>query len=298
MDGLEATRRIRAQEEKLGRPRVPIIAMTASVLEKDREATSAAGMEGFAPKPVDLHVLGRELAMVLGLAIDEEMPEAGADTLLQVLNHTHALHRWAGEERAYHRALGSFAADRAHAIGELRQRAEDAEGSAAPAEAAALAHQLKGAAGNLGLEQLAAALDRLEHAWRSNPAAPPGTAAALLDTAQQRLVEALAAIGALLATAASTATSVPSAGAAAQAAAPLDEELVRRLGAILHRSIDSGAFDEATMDQLAQALASHVAPQRLQELQQAIDDFDFSAAHARLEALLASCLPATAGSTP
>jgi hypothetical protein len=52
------------------------------------------------------------------------------------------------------------------------------------------------------------------------------------------------------------------------------------------------------MDQLAQALASHVAPQRLQELQQAIDDFDFSAAHARLEALLASCLPATAGSTP
>ncbi|WP_377703345.1 MHYT domain-containing protein [Pseudoduganella sp. UC29_71] len=297
MDGLEATRRIRAQEEKLGRPRVPIIAMTASVLEKDREATSAAGMEGFAPKPVDLHVLGRELAMVLGLAIDEEVPEAGEDTLLQVLNHTHALHRWAGEERAYHRALGSFAADRAQAIGELRRRAEDAEESAAPAEAAALAHQLKGAAGNLGLEQLAAALDRLELAWRSNPAAPPGTAAPLLDTAQRRLEEALAAIGALLA-AASTATSVPSAAAAAQAAAPLDEERVRRLGAILHRSIDSGAFDEATMDQLAQALASHVAPQRLQELQQAIDDFDFSAAHARLEALLASCLPATAGSTP
>jgi HPt (histidine-containing phosphotransfer) domain-containing protein len=271
--------------------------MTASVLEKDREATSAAGMEGFAPKPVDLHVLGRELAMVLGLAVDEEAQDAGEDTLLQALNHTHALHRWAGEERAYHRALGSFAAERAHAIGELRQRAEDAAAAAAPAEAAALAHQLKGAAGNLGLEQLAAALDRLEHAWRDSPAAPPGAAAPLLDAAEQRLEEAIAAIGALLA-AAAPAASAPPAAAAAPEPAPLDEELVRRLGATLHRSIDSGAFDEATMDQLAQALALHVAPQRLQELRQAIDDFDFSAAHARLEALLASCLPATAGSTP
>eukprot|EP01034_Spumella_vulgaris_P036254 gene36253-44723_t len=105
----------RFDETQLGRPRVPIIAMTASVLEKDREATNAAGMEGFAPKPVDMHVLGRELAMVLGIAIDEQAQTSGPETLLQVLNHQHALLRWAGEERAYHRALRSFAADRAGA---------------------------------------------------------------------------------------------------------------------------------------------------------------------------------------
>jgi hypothetical protein len=47
------------------------------------------------------------------------------------------------------------------------------------------------------------------------------------------------------------------------------------------------------MRQLTQAVAGHVRAARLRELQQAIDDFDFSAAHTHLEALLASCLPPT-----
>jgi len=312
MDGLEATRRIRAQEAQLGRPHVPIIAMTASVLERDREATNAAGMEGFAPKPVDMHVLGRELALVLGIAIEEEAADSSAHPLLQVLNHAHALHRWAGQERVYHRALRSFAAERADAMDELRRLAGDVAAPADLAEASALAHQLKGSAGNLGLEQLAVALDRLEHAWRGGAAATPAAAAPLLDAVAQRLAEAVAAIGSLLADADAAATAPAGArgtdagsAAAAPAAAPharpdkqLDEHLVSRLGATLQRSIDSGTFDEAAMEQLAQALASHVPPQRLQELQQAIDDFDFTAAHARLEALLASCQPAPAGSTP
>jgi PAS domain S-box-containing protein len=312
VDGLEATRRIRVQEAQQGRGRVPIIAMTASVLEKDREATSAAGMDGFAPKPVDMHVLGRELAMVLGIAIDEEAAP-GAEQSLQVLNHAHALHRWAGEERAYHRSLRNFAAERAQASGDLRslsgvgsgQADDTAAAAAAAADAAGLAHQLKGAAGNLGLEQLAAALDQLERALRDTdtPDSPANTVPALLAAVEQRLADAIAAIGALLADAPDSALvptpapGVADAGAAGKAPAALDEQLVRTLGATLQRSIDSGAFDEATLAQLAQALASHVAPQRLQELQQAIDDFDFSAAHARLEALLASVLPATAGST-
>ncbi|MYN07271.1 MHYT domain-containing protein [Pseudoduganella aquatica] len=307
VDGLEATRRIRAQEAQQGRGRVPIIAMTASVLEKDREATSAAGMDGFAPKPVDMHVLGRELAMVLGIDIAEEAAP-DAEQSLQVLNHAHALHRWAGEERAYHRSLRNFAAERAQASGDLRSLTGVGTGhgddAAAAADAAGLAHQLKGAAGNLGLEQLAAALDQLERALRDTDT-PADAVSGMLAAVEQRLAEAITAIGELLADAPPSALLPTPAPVTADAAsrpasgapAALDEQLVRTLGATLQRSIDSGAFDEATMAQLAQALASHVAPQRLHELQQAIDDFDFSAAHARLEALLASVLPAAAGST-
>jgi CheY-like chemotaxis protein len=49
MDGLEATRRIRASQ--LDSPQVLVIAMTASALASDREACRLAGMDGFLPKP-------------------------------------------------------------------------------------------------------------------------------------------------------------------------------------------------------------------------------------------------------
>lgn len=68
MDGFEATRRIRAQEQHThaqdaGIPdasrsrRIPIIAMTASAMHGDREACIAAGMDDFLPKPVRLEHL-------------------------------------------------------------------------------------------------------------------------------------------------------------------------------------------------------------------------------------------------
>jgi signal transduction histidine kinase/DNA-binding response OmpR family regulator len=53
MDGLEATRQIRAREESTGARRLPILAMTARVMLEDREQCAAAGMDGFLSKPID-----------------------------------------------------------------------------------------------------------------------------------------------------------------------------------------------------------------------------------------------------
>ncbi|MFZ3360298.1 MAG: ATP-binding protein [Xanthobacteraceae bacterium] len=53
MDGLEAARRIRLAEAEDNNPRTPIIALTANASAEDREASLAAGMDGFLVKPLD-----------------------------------------------------------------------------------------------------------------------------------------------------------------------------------------------------------------------------------------------------
>jgi signal transduction histidine kinase/CheY-like chemotaxis protein/HPt (histidine-containing phosphotransfer) domain-containing protein len=62
MDGFEATRRIRQWEAEQGKPRLPIIAVTAHVMVGDAEACFQAGMDDYLPKPFDLARLRRVLA--------------------------------------------------------------------------------------------------------------------------------------------------------------------------------------------------------------------------------------------
>ena len=54
MDGLEATRRIRAAEAlEASRPPTRIVALTANAYAEDRDACLAAGMDGLLVKPLD-----------------------------------------------------------------------------------------------------------------------------------------------------------------------------------------------------------------------------------------------------
>jgi PAS domain S-box-containing protein len=57
MDGLTATRTIRAWEQANGQPPTPIIALTASALKGDREMCLAAGCTAFLTKPIKQEVL-------------------------------------------------------------------------------------------------------------------------------------------------------------------------------------------------------------------------------------------------
>ncbi len=71
MDGLTATRAIRAWESANDRAPTPIIALTASALKGDREKCLAAGCTGFLTKPIKQHVLLqaiRDCAVNLGAA--------------------------------------------------------------------------------------------------------------------------------------------------------------------------------------------------------------------------------------
>jgi signal transduction histidine kinase/CheY-like chemotaxis protein len=68
LDGLEATRRIRAAEAALELPRTRIVALTANAFGEDREACLAAGMDDFLVKPLDRDRLAEVLAGRAALA--------------------------------------------------------------------------------------------------------------------------------------------------------------------------------------------------------------------------------------
>jgi two-component system sensor histidine kinase/response regulator len=61
MDGFEAARQIRITEAGAER-RLPIIAMTAGVMEEDRERCTAAGMDGYIAKPISIKAIDEALA--------------------------------------------------------------------------------------------------------------------------------------------------------------------------------------------------------------------------------------------
>lgn len=71
MDGVQASQAIRKREQEVGRPRTPIIAVTASVLTHERTLYAEAGMDGLVPKPVEIPRLVEALAKALAIDVPD-----------------------------------------------------------------------------------------------------------------------------------------------------------------------------------------------------------------------------------
>jgi CheY-like chemotaxis protein len=76
MDGIEATQRIRKEEN--GR-KTPILAMSASVTREDREACLKAGMDGYLAKPIRTQDLLKEIRQACEIGSNEKIPEKQKD---------------------------------------------------------------------------------------------------------------------------------------------------------------------------------------------------------------------------
>ena len=70
MDGLEATRQIRALERAVGGHR-PILALTANAMRGDEEVCLNAGMDGYIPKPFEAEKLLRAVDEAARLAAEK-----------------------------------------------------------------------------------------------------------------------------------------------------------------------------------------------------------------------------------
>ena len=174
LDGIEATRRIRAMPD---RRHTPILAMTANAFSEDRLACVDAGMSDFVPKPVDPEILYAVLLKHLPTpatspepvsqareAVRNE-PPAQDDLALETitgLDVAHGLKLLRGRIDSYRRMLALFA----NSHRDDAARVEAARGSGDLVQIRRVAHSLKGSAGSIGAIKLAAAATRLDAALR------------------------------------------------------------------------------------------------------------------------------------
>jgi signal transduction histidine kinase/AmiR/NasT family two-component response regulator len=78
MDGLAATRAIRGLEAAEGRPRTPIVAVTANAVAEQAAEYMEIGMDGLVPKPIQLHQLLAVIDMAVSGGEVEEVPALSA----------------------------------------------------------------------------------------------------------------------------------------------------------------------------------------------------------------------------
>lgn len=82
MDGLQATGIIRQRELESGGRHLPIIALTAHAMTGDRERCLAAGMDGYAAKPIDSAELFATIKSVLQTLSEDRAPGSPMPSLM------------------------------------------------------------------------------------------------------------------------------------------------------------------------------------------------------------------------
>lgn len=262
LNGLEACREIRRFEAEQDRVPTPVIALTASVLAADIREAQAAGMSGFASKPVDLPRLSQEIARLLQLETAPSEPRGVRPVSVRgsVIDWDKGRYLW-GSEARHQDAIRRFLADIHGAVPRLRQLQD------APAELAGQLHRIKGAAANL-------ALSRIAHLGGETESALAGGQRQDVSNLLDQLADELAHVADALA----QITGMDAGPVHTPLAQPPDPALLRPT----LQQLDEGlAHGELREDALA-ALARLVEPGALSALDAAVNAFDFDTARTLL----------------
>lgn len=258
LDGLQASKMIRQWEQQQGKTPTPIIALTASVLEEDRQNAKAAGMNGFASKPVDLHELQSEISRCLALTPSTlEVAPQQAVTSTEIIDWTSAGERW-GDDETLAQAIRRFCIDNQKFVSSLAEKNLQ--------EIHEQAHRIKGAAANLGLSALAEVAHRLE---QQHEISIP-----LLREFESAFSQVIVA---LKAATQSSMNALP----ATQSGKYPDIALLQKLEQAYRQS----TFD----DESYRALANTASPAELAKLDNALDQFDFDTAAAVVRTWIDTC---------
>jgi PAS domain S-box-containing protein len=277
MDGLEATRAIRALENGTGR--IAILALTASVMREDSEQCFAAGMDAVVAKPVDFSVLFAEMERLVPSARGQANSHAALPPASQialdftvlngVVDHVKGMDIWRDAD-AYAQALHYFAAERAGAaekIADLLAAHPDDNGPARQ-----VAHALVGVAGNLAIVRAAAIARDVDLALQSGQRAAVQTQ---IPDLHEALAQATKAIGGLR---------LPE--TAEPPELPFDPVAVQGLLDDLHEAL--GQLNPDAAEPPLERLGAYLSANRLAGIRRALDHFDFDAAAEQIRGLAES----------
>jgi signal transduction histidine kinase/CheY-like chemotaxis protein/HPt (histidine-containing phosphotransfer) domain-containing protein len=269
MNGLEATGLIRQQDRFAN---LPIVAMTANVMQADRDRCIAAGMNDFVAKPIEPDDLFRALLKWIHArqpaAVEPriDLPDSAAEecglTFIDGIDIDAGLRRVMGKRQRYVSLLHSFCQTKANADIEIRQaliagELEDAE---------RLAHTIKGLAGQIGAHNLQSCAEQLETVIREHGSTQ--VVSDKLDIFANALANQVAAI--------LKAISVADAGVDSSPLTPPAE-----LDVLMRQLVYMLRDDDAKADRL---LSDHAIilkerwPEQFRALRQAVREYDFELA--------------------
>jgi signal transduction histidine kinase/DNA-binding NarL/FixJ family response regulator/HPt (histidine-containing phosphotransfer) domain-containing protein len=214
MDGLEATRAIRAKEKSTGKRQV-IVALTGNVTEEDTQRRIEAGMDGFVPKPFEMNALFETIEFlgtfgnqVIGAgkppsktppsaesAAAQTQPKAAAPAAAPLAvpfkDVATSLHLATGGNKKLAASLTkSFLTDAPKRLATIRA----ALGAKDPKALGAAAHALKGSAGIFGAPATVAAARKLEAMGKNRNLAGVDDAFRSLEAAMKDLQSELASL--------------------------------------------------------------------------------------------------------
>jgi signal transduction histidine kinase/CheY-like chemotaxis protein/HPt (histidine-containing phosphotransfer) domain-containing protein len=169
LDGLETTKLIRGGSSGVLDDSVPIIALTAHAMKGDKEQYITAGMNDYIPKPIDPTRLRATLDRLLAptennrevnssAIIADVQPAAAPDPLL--LDYEMFVSRLMGDRPLAREILNEFTANLPLQMEQMAAAVHQEDFS----EVQRLAHQLKGAAGNVCADALCRIASALETA--------------------------------------------------------------------------------------------------------------------------------------
>ncbi len=189
MGGFEATAALRERERRLGRPPIPVIAVTAHAMRGDRERCLAAGMNGYISKPFQPPALVAEIERVLAeTGIAGGGDDKGPSTIVpSTFSRAAALAAMNHDEALLTRVAELFVRNMA----ELRQRLLQAGESRDAQAVRRIAHEIKGMGLNVGAVELGRLAGNIEQA-----ATRSGVDAAVRDV--DSLLRELQSVGAIM----------------------------------------------------------------------------------------------------
>jgi len=196
MDGYESCRRIRMERTA---DELPIIAMTASAMPKDREKAMAAGMNAHVSKPIDLGELFRALLrwitpgtrpLPVNYGVKAGRKRTTGLTDIPGIAVEQALSRLDNNQDLYLGLLNKFRRDYGESDREIKEilAREDLK------TARRMAHSIKGVSGNIGIMDLQKAASDLETAFQNGET---DQFKGLLEVFSSQLSQALTAVAQL-----------------------------------------------------------------------------------------------------